>query len=76
MLALLAGSENALCCASIIHTQSSIRYGQKRVMVKLPDKRSVNKVSVTMFRSNRADFAGNQICGRADQMKKVPKTFR
>lgn len=76
MLALLVKSQNALCCASIIHTQSSIRYGQKRMMLKLLDKRSVNKVSVTMFRSNPAGFAENQICGRADQMEKVPKTFR
>lgn len=79
MLASLVESQNALCRASIIHTQSSIRYGQKGVTLKLPDKCSVNKVSVTMFRSNPAVFAGNRICGRADQMKKgsqnVPVIF-
>lgn len=48
----------------------------RNVTLKLPDKCRVNKVSVTMFRSNPAGFAGNQIWGHADQMKKVPKTFR
>lgn len=30
MLPLVVESQNALCCASLIYTQSSIRYGQKR----------------------------------------------